>query len=332
MKNLLPRLMIRLTGMSRYRRDFKWRNDSWTHNVFRFYELVFWRRYGVRPELSGRRYQDENGNWRVVLACHTWESAISLMEIYVREFISLRKLLPFKIYIPMMMTGEGVPVFPSPYLFALALDTVSENISGSGFSAVFASVSGCVVSLWMGTGAGSNFSSVTIGGNAMSLVIQTNIPTDGKQWCYLLVGPPTGSQTFAQTGGSGPSVSWISFSGALQSSQPDASGSNTSAAGLTISCTVTTVTNNSFLALQGIAGGTPHSTNLANFDTGSDIGYGGPVTPAGAQTCTFNWTGASVHNSIIAVAIAPAAVVAGLDYLQAPTQPTNHYRPTWSSA
>src|SRR5690349_16076088 len=70
---ILPAILAILTNHPRYLPKIEWANDSCVHNIFRLYELIFWRRVGIRAELSS--YLKDG---RTSYYCHSWESVFAL--------------------------------------------------------------------------------------------------------------------------------------------------------------------------------------------------------------------------------------------------------------
>ena len=124
---MLKTLLEKITGKPRYSPEIKWSSNSWTHNVFRVYEMIFGRKYGIRAELSSIPFEN-----KTLYYCHSWESVFALTETKVREL--LKGLVPkiSLVYVPQLQTTNGfnLPLSNSPYLFAIAFDAVSSNDGG----------------------------------------------------------------------------------------------------------------------------------------------------------------------------------------------------------
>ncbi len=200
-RDILPQILATLTG-SRYQvvrgRDFEWSDNSWTHNAFRVYELIFGRRYGIRHEMSASC--DHDGN--TIYAAHSREAVFALAERYVRDlFLSWQFA---KIYIPIMQTTQGIPVFASPYLFAIAnTNSAQSTRTGSPTTNTLSSysITGSNVSLFVGvdvaqsadvaqcTGVTAN--GVSMGSEVGHIVISTG--GVGNVYLFNLVGAATGN-------------------------------------------------------------------------------------------------------------------------------------------
>jgi hypothetical protein len=90
----------------------------WVFNVFRVYEQIFGRRYGIRCESTS----DDKGN----VQFYTWEAALMYVEGKLRSF----KLPEFsRVHVPaFQMAGVPLSFTKSPYLFAITAP--SNNASG----------------------------------------------------------------------------------------------------------------------------------------------------------------------------------------------------------
>src|SRR5258708_4769086 len=119
MFNPLPKILATLTQPPRERVDnIDWSNKSWTHNIFRVYEIVFWRRAGIRAEISVHATLD-NGKQCITYRFHSIEAIIGFAESWVRGLIP--RSIPVKIWKPLMATSGGMLTIPGIY-FAIAFD------------------------------------------------------------------------------------------------------------------------------------------------------------------------------------------------------------------
>jgi len=127
-KQVLPAFMTIVTGKSRYLPDIEWSSESWTHNIFRVYEMLFWRQVGVRVESS--LYSDTDGN--NVYQFYTVEALLAHTEYQLRNIFRLPK---FK-FVPVSELQYATPLgsFPTPrpiFNFAIAYDNAVLDSSGS---------------------------------------------------------------------------------------------------------------------------------------------------------------------------------------------------------
>lgn len=254
----LAKLLAVLTGHERYFPEIIWSDSSWAHNVFRAFEMIFGRRYGIRAEMSAWK---ENGKQRY--ACHSWESVFALTETYIREYFASFKFVPFRIYIPMLQTIQGQRVPASPYLFAIALDvgtagaldatttTITWNHTCTGSDLLL-----LMNSYQDDTNSWSSFTYNSIGGTQ----VQTPAGQAATWWCSMwrLAGPATGSNAILGTGTNtkhkgGASVS---YTGVDQTSPIDSSNKGNNASASTFSVTTTVVGSNCWLVGVFESGGT----------------------------------------------------------------------------
>lgn len=244
--------------MNRYRPEIQWSYNSWTHNVFRLYELIFGRKEGVRREMS---YDSATNTY----FCHTWESVFALTEQYIREFFSSWKLAPFKIYVPMLMTTSGVPVFASPYLLAVARDnsvfstpsafvntftTPSFTCTGSNL-VLFANLYVLTETLDVLTSASYNAVSMF-----PALASLLNVGDGGFLYMTTLANPATGGHTFTMTTSATKNyaIVLVSYSGVSQSPLTNFATQYTTPATTSWSQSLTTVHDNSWV-MAAIADG-----------------------------------------------------------------------------
>lgn len=309
--------------------DFEWSSDLWTHNVFRLYELVFGRRYGIRKEVSSA-IDKEGRQWQMA---HTWEAACALTEVSIREAFRFR--LPVMVWIPLMQTPQGIPVLAFPYLLAIAADATSDSgvgvttnpltwthvVTGSNpyvFAAArnasnppraitafaYNSVSGTVIEGF--TGDGNGFRSTGLCG---------------------LVNPSTGSHSLSITQAAAPSNWCVAIGASYSGVRQDSAGtggtdsSNTSefistSTSMTLACT--TVDNNCILvaALSMGENAITASTNTEIVFTGSwtqePSWCDSPTaqTPAGSHSLSVTLNSGTSEGYFLMAAIAPVASAA----------------------
>lgn len=220
----------------RYQPKIQWSTKSWTHNVFRFYELLFGRKVGIRAEMVTTSH-----NGVVTYQARSFEAMCALIETYIRELFEFK--IPIKVWIPKLSPPTGLPMPDSPFMFAIAFDaSASQRTDGPGNS--FAHVcTGSNLILFFGNSQGNggdHATSVTY--NSVSMTQDANSPADGtvaNAEMWMLVNPSTGSNTLATS--SSPSASFdfgvaASYSGCAQSGQPDSSAKSTNST--TIATTV----------------------------------------------------------------------------------------------
>lgn len=127
MRKILPFVLATLTNHPRYLPEIVWSDKSWTHNVFRVYELIFFRRVGIRKEAT---YSNDG-----YVKIYTFEALCAYMETQVRSF----KLPKFKmVWVPVLQpvyAGFGMEISSGPrYVLAIARDvTASQATNQSTF-------------------------------------------------------------------------------------------------------------------------------------------------------------------------------------------------------
>lgn len=243
---VLAKILAVITRHPRYFPEIKWSSKSWTHNVFRVYELIFGRRYGIKAEMTS--YATPTGE--VQYACHSWESVFALTEQYVRQYLATWKFVPFKIYIPLLQTPQGFPVFASPYIFAIAVDantgayhlttvTISHTTTGSDMLMLVGANS---------TNASDPFVSLDYAGAALTAV-NANANPHTTNWCYhyYKMAPATGANNVVLVSNNN-WMSVLTYSGVSQTGFPDSKATNT-AVGTTFTVTTTVVASNCWISM-----------------------------------------------------------------------------------
>jgi hypothetical protein len=166
--------------------------------------------------------------------------------------------------------------------------------------------------------------SATYNGVAMTAV--GSVVGSSKIWSFYLLNPDSGTHDIVFTSNASADMAGggLSYTGAKQSAQPDASGSNNDTSSpLTIS--VTTVDDNSWVTACFMAGfgGTVNSASVGTLRGtqafGGTLADNGPITPAGTGTITIDKTGADAGDRQLMVAISPAIADPAVDLNDAVT-------------
>ena len=325
LKRPLPILMAKITGTKRYRVvpgvDFEWDARSWAHNVCRAYEMVFYRRYGVRAEASARVYRDEDGQIITIQAFHSFEAVFKHVEHVLRTFFKW-DWMPYRIYIPMMMTTTGMPIFASPYLFAIAQVSSTSGTSGGGATTFtsssfsFGTIGGAV---FVG---GENNTSGTITSASCTDKSLTSLDSaiesaDVRIFSFYGTGTYTSSQTVTINGGSAVlNIIAGTYSG-VSGAAADAHGSNTSGATTSYSQSLTTIADNCWLAwvigygdIHGGALTAGANTTFRQTNTSQGCYFAdtnGVQTPPGSKTMTVTEAATDKFASCM-VSMAPATI------------------------
>lgn len=204
---------------------------------------------------------------------------------------------------------------------AIAFDTANSQYTGSGTTNTISMTLGASADILIAfaMGVGRNVTGITWNGVAMTqFATVTSSAGDFRSYGFYLLAPATGTHNLISTiSSSGETyLGGISYSGAKQSGQPDASAtSNPVGAGTSLVQSVTTVADNSWTACimlgdaGGVAAGTG-STQRASILNGA-LGFfdsNGAKTPAGSTSMTQTCN-SGVRAGII-VSIAPAVAAA----------------------
>lgn len=309
--------MVQLTRQNRYLPDIEFKKGAWIYNCFRLYELVFWRRVGVRAEASA-----VSDGVNTYYAYHTVEAALHNLEQSVRKYFKDFNFVPFKIYVPQLATPQGV-VFASPYLFAIGFDTSGAADSGgdTGAAAVSLAASGAneKAMMFVAWEVAMSFSTLTVNGSASGVTqigsefSNATINLDCR--CYYLDNPPTSSVSYALS--ASPSftcrIAVNLYSGTATGAE-DSTATNSAVAD-TLTVTTTVVASNCWLV--GVGMGFPSGGNAITGGSGTTMRSGAPTTffysadsngtvGTGSQSLIFNKASGTTMGGFV-VSIAPSA-------------------------
>jgi hypothetical protein len=126
-----------LSKLNRYRPEIVWSNGSWVHNLFRLFELIFGRKYGIRKESATSIATGKNGQLIIHREFYTWEALFAHCESVVREFVKLNSFSFEWVEIPkFQLVGGGAMDNPSFPLvrFAIARDASAKAFDNTGFA------------------------------------------------------------------------------------------------------------------------------------------------------------------------------------------------------
>lgn len=328
---LFPLIAAFLTGHHREEvvagRDFKWSRNSLTYNLFRAFEVIFWRKEGIRCEAALAKI---NGKYQFL--CFTLEAFAVHHEALLRTNVkNLWRKIPRLIRVPTYAPSfAGMPSGPKPigWHFAIAYDTTANlgDVSSTNLTVAY-TVTGSNPLLVVGAvgnnsgGGGNNLTGATYGGASMTQVDSISYGTqtspggsDRQTVDWILPGCATGSNNVVITASGGNNISGgaMSYSGCKQTVQPDShntatQGTNSS----TFSCSTTVVAANCWLT--GFAsewGGTTSAGSgttlrcsfyMYGFDSNGTVG-------TGSQSLNFNGSTSNTWRAQI-MSIAPAANV-----------------------
>lgn len=154
---------------------------------------------------------------------------------------------------------------------------------------------------------------VTYNGVAMTLVNKATPASTRYTYLWYLINPATGANNVVITAGSSTAIGGnaVSYTGADQTTQPDASSITTDSLATKVS-SITTVADNCWSVLAHIGNGTnpTASTNStlragnATYSDGDLFDNNGVITPAGSYSMTL--TAGAVPSSRLMASIKPA--------------------------
>lgn len=269
----LAQILTEITGVSRQKvvvgLDFDWSPNSWTHNIFRVYELLFWRRKGIRAEMSS--FFDSEGN--TAQCAHSWESLLSLIEVSFRKAFHFE--FPVRIWIPVLKTPQGIPFVLSPFLFAIAYDTTTTDAAHVSTFSYNVTVTGSNPSIigyacTDNASASDQITAMSYNGTSLSFLRKQTFTQGTEDTCYLyaLAGCSTGTNSFAVTVAVAigfMAVSASSYSGTDTSQTFTNTASSGDSTANPTSTSITVAGTNSWL----VGSVTNNQTNAGALNTGS---------------------------------------------------------------
>lgn len=267
---ILPWILCQITRHPRSRvragMDFQWTN-SMVHNLFRIYELIFWRREGIRREVSaivgkgGKQYT----------FYHSWESLFAFCETCIKRFVSapFKKIPVFNITIPIMWTTTGMPVISSPYLFAIAfvVKTDPDQNTGSRSTASLTIDGTGTNSVMVGFASGFNSSnclSATFNSSSMTNIDSSTYSLGNQSYIFIILPSQTSASAVCTSSPSG-RIDWgvAVYSGCNQSVTVDSHSNGTGLATSHFTHSTTVVASNCWL----FASIRNDQTNVVTYDS-----------------------------------------------------------------
>lgn len=310
---IFAKFLTEVTRAPRYQPYIPWSKDIWSSNIFRLWERIFWRRYGIRREASSGRWQSADGSSGTYQVAYTWESAFAMAELSIR---SLFKLKPVRIFVPILRTPQGIPFFASPYLFAIALDVAGAALAGgSGLTATWSHTVSASATLMIagffsdGAPALTDPTSVVFNTTQTmtSIAGKSDITPANRVWLYYVASPNSGAHavlatwTAAQSDLAGQS---ITYSGTDITGIPDSS--NTANPSNSSTCTLTTTVVASGCWFAGVTRGTQGTfssvsvgaarggwgpANVQIWDSNATVGTGAQSEVVTGSSSLANWCG-----------------------------------------
>lgn len=320
--------MATIKGKPRYIPEIIWSDKSWTHNFFRFLELIFGREYGIRAE-NNTNFILKNGKLITRIEIYTFEALCAFIETEIRNFF-LYKIFPFKIVafkyaIPNLNSNAFFPGL----LFDLAYDNGSFGNLNSGTSISFSFTctgSNLFLGFLLGLDDSNNYAISSATYKSVSL---TNASVDGNYTIqnkhskiWYLKAPSTGTNTLSITLAGIPSNfasgGAISLTGVDQTTPKDRGSGSSNANGSTLSLTNSAASANEW-QISVVCYDTDtlnDSTNQTTKGTDtsqafSNVSWGAKVLAgSGSQTVAWTTSFSSDNYAMSVLYIIPATAVA----------------------
>lgn len=302
---ITTQLATELTGKPRYRPEIKWAKKSWTHNVFRLFELIFGRQVGVRAESMSGMAKDKNGKFIQFYECYTWEATFAHLETILRGCIPVFKVV--HIHIPVfalpgaLIRGESLKI---PYVFAIAYDAQSSTSNGAASSgSTTHTVTGSNPVLMGGTSSRGTNSTFTY--NGVAFTARSSVSNIDTAKLFSNTSPATGANTLsASFSANNWSAGAVSFSGASGSFGTDVTYVSGSTSNVTLNITAASTSFAVDIMMHGQGGSAPTATgaNTRRWGIGTaTVDSGGMSTaPGTGSSMTMSWNpgGTSVGGSV----------------------------------
>lgn len=309
---ILAQVLTEITGKSRYKPEFTWSN-LWVSNLFRIYESIFWRKVGIRLETT----TTWNSRTREVeYKFFTLEARLAAVEQQIRE--NLREIKRIRIHIPILLTPQGVPMYISPYLFAIGFDAATTETTQVSSPATYNhTVTGSNPYLFIGSENNTTANAISaLTYNSVALAqVATEVKVTGDRYCqgWGLAGPSTGTNTVSVTFTTDITQGAASYSGVVggldNSSTTTTDGTNTfNIAIITIAdnCwVVAAINNNSALA----SAGTGTTARVSQAFGGAVADNNAAKTPAGSVTLQMTTVSSANWGGVIA-SLSPTSAAA----------------------
>lgn len=267
--------------------------------------------------MSASTWVDAKGRQTTVYRCYSFESVCALFEQRVRGLMP--KWKPIKIWVPQLAIGGEVSNMPSPFMFAVALDTSGESLA-AGTSTVTLSFTctGSNLILFSERGVDNPLTSSQTYNSVSMTAIAADQSTQGGvtlEALDYLVAPATGANNLVLTASGssgGKSIDAASYSGVAQNAPATTNTLTPSNAASPLSISITTSVTDSWLVLGfGISGTASAGTNSvirqqeASYHGAGIADSNSAQGAPGSKTMTLTYGGILWQNGMIAE-IAPA--------------------------
>lgn len=310
MDKILPYILATVTRKPRYKVEgLVFPEKAWISCLFRLWELVFWRKVGIRREAASWIYS-ENGKVYEGVKFYTLEAALVHAEGVVRKFFKSWEFEFVRIPSLVLVTDTGnafeLPLMPH-IKFAIAYGT-SAGSYANGVTSRTVSLTTSGSDRFFTSNCGydtpQSISSVTYNGTACS-VVQSPQNGGGARTgaMYVLAAPSTGANNavvnFSGATNGGLSVAY--YTGVKQTGQP-----YTSAAGSTSStshtATVTAVGTLSWLIAidrNDLGAPTPGSGTTLRISNPFDMWDSNGAVGSGSQSLAWSSGGSFTSGYVI---------------------------------
>jgi hypothetical protein len=314
--NPLPKLMAMLTRHPRYIPDIKWSGGSLvTHDIFRFYEVVFGRRFGIRAESKLETGFDREGKYFIKRSFYTTEALLAHTETLIRAYLKRgvkrvtdidRKLQ----YAVVNLFGKEL-VFnaannPIGYRFAVAYDNKSTVQIVSGTTQTYSFTTSGSDRLIMGLGlcVGDDMTGLTYAGVTVPALADVKNGTDNRLYTYSLAGPASGANNavWSQTTTGFFVTAVQSYSGVDQTTPTGTAATNTDASADTgFSASITTTASGSWIAafIRDNTGSSTFTAGAATTVRVDNVGNGLHSCDSGASVSIGSNTLAATYNTSV---------------------------------
>lgn len=338
--HVLPYVLVKLTGHGRYLPKIEWSNNSWVHNIFRVYEVIFWRKTGIRAEAATWLLDDKT----VKVELYTFEAVCAHFETLIRNFFNI-KWLDITVTQLQLALPVNSPQIRVPWIsFAIALDVA--NASGDNSSSPFTfshTSTGSNRFMHVGTrNWGGDQPQVTaVSYNSVAATEAIAITRTGQNFnessIWFLGGPASGANTVSVTatlGQFGHGIAGcVTYTGAQSTNTADATGTASTATSGAFTATVTTVAANCWVAAAAFNDtdgsnqatlSSPTHTSRWNTQVPNEVGAGQDTNGAVAAGTGVNigWTkNLSSAAGICGASFAPAAGGGAVAAIGGPAMP-----------
>lgn len=225
-----------------------------------------------------------------------------------------KNLLAF-VLICLLSTLGGI--FETPYVWAAGSIARDNSVDSGGFSSsatvnysfTITGTNPLIVCTTFGSDSSDSITSVTYNGVNLNKIASIRTPVNERfSTLWYLLNPATGSHTVSVNGDTnGQASECVSYTGVLQSGQPDNSTTNTATAASSVTTSLTPAANGTWivLGLRANNGSDPSAGAGATVVQHNSAGIGlfdtnGPVSPPASYSMTINGAALSGYGVVMA--------------------------------